>query len=107
MSLFSFGSKNSSDLTAEEFKSKMEQDQNAVLIDVRTSDEFASGSIGQAKNIDFFAPDFQSNMLTLAKDKNYYLYCKSGMRSGKGTSFLSKNGYTAYNLKGGISSWPY
>ncbi|MEM9052771.1 MAG: rhodanese-like domain-containing protein, partial [Bacteroidota bacterium] len=67
--------------------------------------EFASGSIEGAKNVDFFSASFKEEVLKLPKEKNCYVYCKSGMRSGKAVKFLNENGYTAYNLKGGIMAW--
>lgn len=107
MSFFSFGTKADTDLTAEEFKSKMDADPKAVLLDVRTAGEFASGAIEDAKNIDFFSANFRSQIENLPKDKNYFVYCRSGNRSGQAVKFMKNNGYTAYNLDGGIGAWPY
>ncbi|MCH2216198.1 MAG: rhodanese-like domain-containing protein [Flavobacteriales bacterium] len=105
MSLFSLFQNKSSDLSPNEFREKMNSDLNYTLLDVRTSDEFTEGSIEGAKNLDFFSARFKEEVLKLSKDKNCYVYCKSGMRSGKAVKFLNENGYTAFNLKGGISAW--
>lgn len=107
MSLFSFTKKSLSDLGAEEFKSKMDQDPKAVLLDVRTAGEVSEGKIGDAKNIDFFSPKFREEIKNLSKDKNYYVYCRSGNRSGQAVRFMEGEGFTAYNLQGGVMSWPY
>jgi rhodanese-related sulfurtransferase len=106
MSIFS-SSKKSTDLNAEDFKSKMDQDSSAQLLDVRTPGEVAEGKIGDARHLDFFTPGFQDELKKLPKDKNYYVYCRSGNRSGQAVSLLTSEGYTAYNLKGGIMNWPY
>jgi rhodanese-related sulfurtransferase len=108
MSFFSFiKPKAETDLNAQEFKTKFEADKDGMLIDVRTPGEYAEGAIGNAKNVDFFSPAFRAEMSKLPKDKNYYVYCRSGNRSGQAVNFLTSQGYTAYNLDGGIMSWPY
>ena len=107
MSFFSFGTKAESDLSAEEFKTKMDADPKAALLDVRTAGEFAEGAINNAKNIDFFSSNFRSQIEALPKDKNYYVYCRSGNRSGQAVKFLKSKGYEAFNLDGGIMSWSY
>jgi len=107
MSFFSFATKSPTDLGAEEFKTKMDQDPNAVLLDVRSAGEIAEGMIDDAKNIDFFSSNFRDEILKLPKDKNYYVYCRSGNRSGQAVRFMKGEGYTAFNLVGGIMGWTY
>ncbi|MCZ4409695.1 rhodanese-like domain-containing protein [Cryomorphaceae bacterium 1068] len=107
MSIFSFTKKSLTDLSAEDFKSNMDKDPKAQLLDVRTSGEVAEGKIGDAKNIDFFSPNFRDEVKKLSKDKNYYVYCRSGNRSGQAVRFMEGEGFTAFNLKGGVMSWPY
>ncbi|HKK39679.1 MAG TPA: rhodanese-like domain-containing protein [Cryomorphaceae bacterium] len=107
MSIFSFTKKSLSDLSAEEFKTKMDQDPKAELLDVRTAGEVAEGTIGEPKTIDFFSSNFKEEVKKLSKDKNYYVYCRSGNRSGQAVRFMEGEGYTAFNLKGGVMSWPY
>ena len=107
MSLFSFFTKSETDLSAEEFKTKMDADQNAILLDVRTAGEYGSGCIKGAKNIDFFSHNFRAQIDELPQDKAYYVYCRSGNRSGQAVSYMTSKGYTAYNLDGGIGAWKY
>lgn len=95
------------DLNASAFKETLESTPNAVLIDVRTPAEFASGAIGNAINIDIMSYNFQQDIAKLSKDKTYMVYCRSGNRSGQACSVMSKMGLTCYNLAGGISAWPY
>ncbi len=76
------------------------------LIDVRTPKEFAEGYLKGAKLINFFDKDFLDQMSKLDKDKELYIYCRSGNRSGQATKKLKTMGFTKiYDLKGGIKSW--
>ena len=55
-----------------------------TLIDLRTPKELEeTGIIEGAKNIDFYASDFQNKLNTLDKDKKYLIYCRSGNRSSQ------------------------
>lgn len=105
MSIFSFAKKSLADLSAEEFKSKMEEDPKAQLLDVRTAGEVAEGKIGSPIEMDFFSPGFREEVVKLPKNKNYYVYCRSGNRSGQAVRLMEREGFTAFNLKGGIMGW--
>ena len=104
--LFSMGTKAFEDLGGREFKDKFTATAGAVLVDVRTAGEFSSGTIQGAKNIDFMSPDFKEQFLKLDKNKEYFLFCRSGNRSGQACNILSKEGYKVYNLAGGVGAWP-
>lgn len=104
--LFSIGQKAYEDLRGQEFQQKFASTANAELIDVRTAGEFGSGSIKGAKNIDFMSPSFKTQFSKLNKNKEYFLFCRSGNRSGQACSILAKEGYRVYNLAGGIGTWP-
>jgi rhodanese-related sulfurtransferase len=98
-------SKNYTDLNGSDFKEKYKTTKNAVLIDVRSAGEFNSGKIEGAKNIDIMSAGFMSKIEALGKDKVYFVYCRSGARSGSACSTMGSNGFEAYNLQGGIGSW--
>lgn len=102
----SFFSKKENDLIGKDFKNKFLQDKDAVLLDVRTASEYASGTISGAKNIDFLSADFQENVQKLDPAKTYFLFCRSGNRSGSAASLLEKKGIKSFNLIGGVNSWP-
>ena len=89
-----------------EFKEKFNSANGAVLVDVRTADECSGGTIKGAKNIDFMSATFRDQFLKLDKSKEYFLFCRSGNRSGQACNALSKEGYKVYNLDGGIGAWP-
>ena len=75
------------------------------LIDVRTPDEFDSGHIPDAYNIDVQSPDFDYRSNKLDKSKPVAVYCRSGARSKIAAKALSKKGYTVYELNNGIMNW--
>lgn len=77
-----------------------------ILIDVRTTDEFESGFIQNAINIDYYSEMFNSDILSLEKDYKIILYCRTNNRSAKSAIFLLDNGYRDINvIEGGITSW--
>lgn len=43
---------------------------------------------------------------TMDKSKEYFVFCRSGNRSGSACDIMSKEGFKAYNLAGGIGAWP-
>ncbi|MFV8369385.1 rhodanese-like domain-containing protein [Flavobacterium sp. LB2R40] len=94
-------------LTQEDWISQFEADENAVILDVRTEAEFNEGIITNAINIDIHrGQDFVTEIETLDKSKNYYVYCRSGMRSAKACEIMNQLGFeNAYNLVGGITEW--
>lgn len=65
-----------------------------VVIDVRTPQEFASGHIQGALNIDHSVIAQRISMAGVAKDDEVILYCRSGNRSGIAMQTLNKLGYT-------------
>ena len=95
------------DLAQEEWVSKMESDANAVLLDVRTEDECDQGIIEGSINIDIHkGQEFVDAIGALDRSKNYYVYCRSGMRSAKSCEIMNELGIdNAYNLVGGIIEW--
>ena len=57
-------------------------EKNAVIIDVRTPEEFELSRIPNSKNIDFYNPqNFMQEIEKLDKDVSYYVYCRTGVRS--------------------------
>jgi rhodanese-related sulfurtransferase len=99
--------KSYTDLSSEEFKTGMNV-KDAVIIDVRSAGEFQSGKIKGARNIDIMNPNFAQQISNLPKDKQYYLYCRSGNRSGQACSVMGKAGFEhVFNLSGGMMSWPF
>ncbi|WP_407343309.1 rhodanese-like domain-containing protein [Pengzhenrongella phosphoraccumulans] len=77
-----------------------------TVIDVRTPAEFDSGHLDGAINIDIEGNSFDQQVADLPKDGAYFVYCRSGNRSGTATDHLVKLGFThIYDLQGGITDW--
>ncbi|MEQ8217572.1 MAG: rhodanese-like domain-containing protein [Arenibacter sp.] len=95
------------DLSQEEWSEQLESDENAFLLDVRTPDEVEEGYIPNATNIDIYlGQEFVAELEKLDKTKNYYVYCRSGQRSGQACAIMNKLGFeNAYNLLGGFMNW--
>ncbi|NMH87898.1 rhodanese-like domain-containing protein [Flavivirga algicola] len=95
------------DLTQDEWASQLADDNNAVVLDVRTDEEVADGIIANAIHIDIYrGQEFISEIEDLDKNKNYYVYCRSGNRSGQACSIMEELGFeNTYNLEGGILEW--
>lgn len=77
-----------------------------IILDVRTPEEVAEGTIPNASTINFYDDDFVEKINLMNKDKEIYVYCRSGGRSSKAADLLVKNGFkNVYNLEGGITAW--
>ena len=81
------------------------QKRDAVIIDVREADEFASFRIPRSRHIPLRQIGRRINELEKFRERPILLNCRSGIRSAKACSLLRKNGYEAYNLKGGLVGW--
>lgn len=93
-------------LDSESFSEKFKSDSQGVLLDVRTSQEFSAGHIPDSKLIDIYLPTFAEKISELDKEKNYYVYCRSGNRSYHAGVFMLQQGFkTVYNLADGIHDW--
>ena len=66
--------------------------ENAILIDVRTSEEYREKHIDEAINIPLYEIDNLKNEI-IDKDKAILLYCKTGKRSKAAKEMLMQNGY--------------
>lgn len=84
----------------------MEQE-NVIVIDVRTPGEVSQGYIkGADLFININGADFQREIGKLDKSKTYVMYCRSGARSGSAASYMVQNGFSdVYNLMGGIMNY--
>ena len=77
-----------------------------ILLDVRTPDEFSSGFIKKAKNLDFYSETFQNDLLSIDKSLAVVLYCRTNNRSTKTANILKQNGFKEISvLEGGITEW--
>ena len=94
-------------LSQENWMSQLQKDNNSVILDVRTDDECVDGIISESINIDIYeGQGFIDKIEQLDKSKNYYVYCKSGGRSGQACAVMNQLGFeNTYNLEGGFMQW--
>lgn len=79
---------------------------NGVILDVRTPQEVATGHLKNASIINYYDSDFEEKLGLIQKDKEVYVYCRSGGRSAKAAKSLVRLGHPkVINLKGGIGAW--
>jgi len=95
------------DLSQEDWVAQLKDDSNAYILDVRTEDEREEGFIPNSTNIDIYlGQGFLEELEKLDKNKNYYVYCRSGNRSGQACAIMNSVGIeNAFNLEGGFMNW--
>ena len=86
----------------EEYK----DDSNLVILDVRPKNEFKEEHIPDAKNLDYDGHEFKKKVENLDKEKNYVIYCKSGVRGEYFMGIMKELGFPhVYNILGGFVGW--
>jgi thioredoxin len=102
---FSCAAQNKQVLSADEFEKGMAKD-SAQILDVRTVGEFNSGHLDNALWADWNnETEFDRRSAFIDKKRLVYVYCLSGGRSAAAASKMRKQGFTVYELKGGINAW--
>ena len=93
-------------LSYDDFKYQINND-NVLLFDIRTMDEFNSGHLKGSINIDFYEEKlFDKFFKKVNKSKPIYIYCRSGNRSKKSSEKLKKLGFVKiFDLEGGYKNW--
>ncbi len=93
-------------VSMEQFQSKI-LDENTVVLDVRTEEEFF-GPLGHIDKAILIPIDELENRLEELKkfqDETIYVVCRSGKRSNFGKDLLIENNYNAVNIDGGMLAW--
>lgn len=73
----------------------------AMVIDVRTPDEFNGGHLEGAERIGIADSDFVARIDALDKSADYYIYCRSGNRAGQAIDAMRDLGFTGELVNGG------
>ena len=77
-----------------------------VILDVRTPEEFQSGHIEGAINVDYYNPGFEVELGKLDRAKTYLVYCRTGSRSENTFAYMKELQFRQiYDLEGGITAW--
>ncbi|NNC84298.1 MAG: rhodanese-like domain-containing protein [Flavobacteriales bacterium] len=94
------------DLKESDWRTSITKNDQAVIVDVRTPHEWDEGIIPGAIMLDIMdGPQFMETIRAWDKDKEYYVYCRSGNRSWQACRIMKGEGLMAYNLSGGIIAW--
>ena len=94
-------------ITPQQAKEIMDTEQEYIIIDARTEEEFAEGHIENAILIPEYEIKDRAEKELPDKDALILVYCRSGRRSKIASEELAKLGYTNVKEFGGIIDWPY
>ena len=95
---------NVKNVSPDEAAKLLKENPKTIVLDVRTSDEFAKGHIPGAKNVDFFDDDFAKKVGALDPATPVIVHCAAGGRSAKSLEFL-KDKKVVYHLNEGFKAW--
>ena len=108
MNIFSallFKKEDPQDIDNSVFENMINQN-NVIVLDVRTKEENFEKRIPNSILIDIYEPDFSRKIEKLERNKTYLVYCRSGVRSKNACNLMKELGFeNVYNLKGGIIGW--
>ena len=94
-------------ITAEEAKQIMDNEEGYIILDVRTQEEYDEGHIPGAVVISHEEIAEKAEGVLTDKDQLILVYCRSGRRSKIAAEALVELGYTNIKEFGGITDWPY
>jgi len=93
-------------LSAVDFSKKITETEQALVLDVRTPEEFEKGHLENAVNIDWKGDDFNGNVSKIDRKTPVFVYCLSGGRSKAAADEMRKLGFEqVIELAGGIMQW--
>jgi rhodanese-related sulfurtransferase len=93
--------------TPAELKAVLDQsDESLVLLDVRSEEEFAAGSIAGALNMSVSSLNIMSKISKLNPAKKYIVFCRSGGRSQMAAMLMNTKSLDVTNCVFGYMSWP-
>lgn len=94
-------------ITPQDAKARLDADEEIIILDVRTQEEFEAERIDGAVLLP--VDEIREQAETVLPDKNatYYIYCRSGRRSATARQIMEDMGYARVYDLGGIIDWPY
>ena len=85
---------------------KNKENPDFIILDVRAPNEYASGHIENAVNLNYHSQTFKVKLNKYDKNKTYLVYCESGYRSKAAVNVMKKLHFKrVYNILGGINAW--
>ena len=77
-----------------------------AIFDVRTPNEFRTGHLAGATNLDFHDADFETKLQQSDKSQPYLVHCAVGGRNARASATMKRLGFkSVYDLAGGINAW--
>lgn len=93
------------DITSEELKTRVDNGEDLIIIDVREAHEYEEFNIGGRLIPLSTIPQVVEELSDL-KDEEIIVHCRSGARSGQAKAYLTSIGFTnVRNLLGGVMDW--
>jgi rhodanese-related sulfurtransferase len=90
-------------LTVAEVNEKLKFGKHPLVVDVRQPDEYRQGHITGSKLIPL--NELRRRMKELPQGREIVCVCASGSRSRTAAKVLSKEGYTVFDMQGGMLAW--
>ncbi len=103
-SLAALSSKTFHHLPLEEFTKKLDESDQAILIDLRQKIEFSNGAIEGALSMDILSEQFFIDIAKYPISTHLFIYCSNGKRSAIAGKHLCRMGYETTGLRGGYIS---
>ena len=96
---------NINEIDYENAKMILKNDKNAILLDVRSPQEYKEGHLENSINLPLYDIEEKCNKVLPNKENTIRIYCQSGNRSKRAMQILKKENYTnLYNIEGGMDS---
>jgi len=94
------------EVNSKQVNSMLQKDKKWIVLDVRSAEEFNSGHIKGALNIDIRQPDAFSKIDKLNKNAKYIVHCRTNHRSGMAVEHMMQSGFkNIYQMMDGWSGW--
>lgn len=93
-------------LAPQSFIKQAKADTTAIILDVRTPEEYKEEHLAGAQQLDFLNTSvFDAGIKQLDNTHTYYVYCRSGKRSYHACMKMQKQGLKVFDMEGGILNW--
>ena len=93
-------------LVPQAFIEQAKADTTAIILDVRTPEEYKEEHLAGARQLDFLNTSvFDAGIKQLDNTHTYYVYCRSGKRSHHACMKMQKQGLKVFDMEGGILNW--
>lgn len=93
-------------LSPKDFIEQAKADTTAIILDVRTPEEYKEEHLAGAQQLDFLNSEaFDTGIKQLDNTHTYYVYCRSGKRSHNACIKMKKQGLKVFDMEGGILNW--